>query len=167
MGWVPIAHSPVPPTPISRDSESVVRADVRVRINVSGHRFETWRHTLDKYPDTLLGSDEKEFFYDDEFDEYFFDRDPELFRSVLAFYRTGKLHYPKQVRLVHNNFLFRRTVNQEQSLSASQRYTTDLFSMIANQITLHSSKCEFIVAVKKGLSVRLSVCHTPVFCGHR
>jgi len=103
VGWVPIAHSPVPPTPISRDSESVVRADVRVRINVSGHRFETWRHTLDKYPDTLLGSDEKEFFYDDQLDEYFFDRDPELFRSVLAFYRTGKLHYPKQVRLAAAN----------------------------------------------------------------
>jgi len=99
VGWVPIAQNPVPPTPISRDAEAVVRADVRVRINVSGHRFETWRHTLDKYPDTLLGSDEKEFFYDDQLDEYFFDRDPELFRSVLAFYRTGKLHYPKQVRV--------------------------------------------------------------------
>ena len=61
-------------------------------------RFETWRHTLDKFPDTLLGSDEKQFFYDEQTDEYFFDRDPELFRAVLAFYRTGKLHYPKQVR---------------------------------------------------------------------
>jgi hypothetical protein len=24
-------------------------------INVSGRRFETWRNTLEKYPDTLLG----------------------------------------------------------------------------------------------------------------
>jgi len=39
VGWVPLAHHPVPPTPISRDrGDAVVRADVRVRINVSGHR---------------------------------------------------------------------------------------------------------------------------------
>jgi potassium voltage-gated channel Shal-related subfamily D protein 2 len=100
VGWVPISHNPIPATPISRDQTSIVRADVRIRINVSGQRFETWRHTLDKYPDTLLGSDEKEFFYDEEADEYFFDRDPELFRCVLAFYRTGKLHYPKQVHRI-------------------------------------------------------------------
>uniref|UniRef100_A0A3B3TPM9 BTB domain-containing protein n=1 Tax=Poecilia latipinna TaxID=48699 RepID=A0A3B3TPM9_9TELE len=64
-------------------------------LNVSGRRFQTWRNTLDRYPDTLLGSSEKEFFYNEDTKEYFFDRDPDVFRSVLNFYRTGKLHYPR------------------------------------------------------------------------
>lgn len=92
IGWVPISQNPIPPAPISRDR---TKSDVKIRINVSGHLFETWRHTLDKYPDTLLGSDEKEYFYDEDADEYFFDRDPDIFRHILSYYRTGKLHYPK------------------------------------------------------------------------
>jgi len=50
--------------------------------------FETMRRTLEKYPDTLLGSDERDYFYDSIAGEYFFDRDPALFRYVLAYYRS-------------------------------------------------------------------------------
>ena len=71
IGWVPIAQNPFP-TPHLRDDAK--RGDDKLRINVSGRRFETWRTTLNKYPDTLLGSNEKEFFYDDDTKEYFFDR---------------------------------------------------------------------------------------------
>jgi len=46
------------------------------------------RRTLEKYPDTLLGSDERDYFYDSIAEEYFFDRDPALFRYVLAYYRS-------------------------------------------------------------------------------
>jgi len=69
--------------------------DTRVRFNVSGRRFESWRRSLDRHPDTLLGSDEKEYFYDASSGEYVFDRDPELFRLVLGYYQTGRLHYPR------------------------------------------------------------------------
>ena len=75
-------------------------SDEKLSINVSGRRFETWRNTLEKFPETLLGSNEKEFFYDDEAREYFFDRDPDIFRHILTFYRTGKLHFPKHECLV-------------------------------------------------------------------
>jgi potassium voltage-gated channel Shal-related subfamily D protein 2 len=69
--------------------------DERLIINISGRKFETWQTTLEKYPDTLLGSNERDFFFDEDTKEYFFDRDPEIFRHILNYYRTGKLHYPK------------------------------------------------------------------------
>jgi len=64
----------------------------QVRINVSGQTFETMRRTLEKFPDTLLGSDERDYFYDAVAGEYFFDRDPGLFRYVLAYYRSVNSH---------------------------------------------------------------------------
>ncbi|KAM6924641.1 A-type voltage-gated potassium channel KCND3 isoform 1-T2 [Xenentodon cancila] len=91
IGWMPVANLPMPVAPIEKNK----RQDELIVLNVSGRRFQTWRNTLDRYPDTLLGSSEKEFFYNEETKEYFFDRDPDVFRSVLNFYRTGKLHYPR------------------------------------------------------------------------
>ena len=53
-----------------------LQQDRKLVINISGRKFETWQNTLEKYPDTLLGSNERDFFYEEESDEYFFDRDP-------------------------------------------------------------------------------------------
>uniref|UniRef100_A0A8C5HZS7 Potassium voltage-gated channel subfamily D member 3-like n=1 Tax=Gouania willdenowi TaxID=441366 RepID=A0A8C5HZS7_GOUWI len=91
IGWMPIANCPMPVAP--RDNSR--KQDELIILNVSGRRFQTWRTTLDRYPDTLLGSTEKDFFYNEETKEFFFDRDPDAFRSILNFYRTGKLHYPR------------------------------------------------------------------------
>ncbi|KXJ18108.1 Potassium voltage-gated channel subfamily D member 2 [Exaiptasia diaphana] len=67
--------------------------DRRIIINVSGRKFETWEKTLQKYPETLLGSLDIGSYFDREKCEYFFDRDPIFFRHVLNFYRKGKLHF--------------------------------------------------------------------------
>ncbi|KAM4588495.1 A-type voltage-gated potassium channel KCND3-like isoform 2-T2 [Odontesthes bonariensis] len=91
IGWMPVANCPMPVAP--RDNSK--RQDELIMLNVSGRRFQTWRTTLDRYPDTLLGSSEKDYFYNEDTKEYFFDRDPDAFRSILNFYRTGKLHYPR------------------------------------------------------------------------
>ncbi|XP_076339425.1 potassium voltage-gated channel protein Shal-like isoform X2 [Tachypleus tridentatus] len=93
IGWVPIANNPLPAPPVTKDKSR--KEDEKFTINVSGRRFQTWRNTVEKYSETLLGSNEREFFFDEEKQEYFFDRDPFLFRHILNYYRTGKLHFPK------------------------------------------------------------------------
>ncbi|XP_060914445.1 potassium voltage-gated channel subfamily D member 1 [Labrus mixtus] len=91
VGWLPLAKKTMPKPPVDKTS----RSDEILYVNVSGVRFQTWKNTLDRYPETLLGSSEKEFFYNEDTQEFFFDRDPEMFRHILNFYRTGKLHYPR------------------------------------------------------------------------
>ncbi|XP_056414256.1 potassium voltage-gated channel subfamily D member 3 isoform X2 [Hyla sarda] len=91
IGWMPVANCPMPLAPADKNKKE----DELIILNVSGRRFQTWRTTLERYPDTLLGSTEKDFFFNEETKEYFFDRDPEVFRAILNFYRTGKLHYPR------------------------------------------------------------------------
>uniref|UniRef100_A0A8R1HIU4 Ion_trans domain-containing protein n=1 Tax=Caenorhabditis japonica TaxID=281687 RepID=A0A8R1HIU4_CAEJA len=95
IGWVPISRQPMPQAPVAIQAKDLAVdhvSDEKLAINISGRRFETWKNTLEKFPETLLGSNEKEFFYDEDTGEYFFDRDPDIFRHILTFYRTGKLH---------------------------------------------------------------------------
>ncbi|KAK6750294.1 hypothetical protein RB195_002334 [Necator americanus] len=103
IGWVPIARQPMPQAPVALQAKDLAVdhvSDEKLSINISGRKFETWKNTLEKFPETLLGSNEKEFFYDEDTGEYFFDRDPDIFRHILTFYRTGKLHYPRHECLV-------------------------------------------------------------------
>ncbi|KAJ7329688.1 hypothetical protein JRQ81_015862 [Phrynocephalus forsythii] len=93
IGWMPVATNPMPSAPRQDRKRS---QDSLVVLNVSGTQFQTWLDTLERYPDTLLGSSERDFFYHPETQQYFFDRDPDIFRHILNFYRTGKLHYPRQ-----------------------------------------------------------------------
>ncbi|XP_070803195.1 A-type voltage-gated potassium channel KCND2 [Pituophis catenifer annectens] len=93
IGWMPVASNPMPNAPRQERKRS---QDSLIVLNVSGTQFQTWLDTLERYPDTLLGSSERDFFYHPETQQYFFDRDPDIFRHILNFYRTGKLHYPRQ-----------------------------------------------------------------------
>lgn len=70
-------------------------ADNIIKINVGGLSFETKTSTLARYPDTLLGRlSQKSKFYDNKRKCYFFDRNPNIFVSILDLYRTGSLHFP-------------------------------------------------------------------------
>lgn len=65
-------------------------------LNVSGCKFRINEYYLKQYPETLLGSSDREKYYDKVRKEYFFDRDPYIFRHIFNFYKSGKLHYATQ-----------------------------------------------------------------------
>ncbi|XP_064824562.1 potassium voltage-gated channel subfamily C member 2-like [Oncorhynchus masou masou] len=67
----------------------------KVVINVGGMHHETYMSTLKSLPGTRLA---KLMDHDPSGDlEFFFDRHPGVFSNVLNYYRTGKLHCPKDV----------------------------------------------------------------------
>ena len=64
----------------------------RIVLNVSGQRFLTDKTSLMRHPNTLLGSHMLSRYFDETKQEYFFDRDPHLFRYILNYYQSGNLH---------------------------------------------------------------------------
>ena len=59
----------------------------------------TYVKTLERFPLTLLGSSEKRAqYYDEELDEYFFDRNIQVFELILYFYQSnGRLICPSEL----------------------------------------------------------------------
>ncbi|XP_059140646.1 potassium voltage-gated channel subfamily C member 1-like [Physella acuta] len=69
-----------------------------VKFNVGGHMFETYRATLRAIPKSPLANNEfLARHFRTESNDYFFDRDPEIFHCVLNHFRTGELHLPTSV----------------------------------------------------------------------
>lgn len=73
----------------------------RVRINISGEIFETYRDTLIRFPRTLLGEyDEIKYYYVECYNEYFFDRCRQCFGAIIFFYQSnGILSCPLNVNV--------------------------------------------------------------------
>lgn len=83
------------------EGEEGCECSERIVINVSGLRFETRIKTLDQYPHTLLGNQERRNqYYDSLRDEYFFDRNRPSFDAILYYYQSsGRLRRPVNVPL--------------------------------------------------------------------
>ncbi|CAF3738534.1 unnamed protein product [Rotaria sordida] len=73
----------------------------RIIINISGVRFETFKSTLEVYPNTLLGNAKRrKYYYDNVLDEYFFDRHRGCFEAILYYYQSkGRLRRSNSVPL--------------------------------------------------------------------
>ncbi|KAF7492549.1 Potassium voltage-gated channel protein Shaker [Sarcoptes scabiei] len=87
----------------SRFEPLVHRHDLceRITINISGLVFETQLRTLQQFPNTLLGDPAKRIrYYDPHTNEYFFDRNRQVFDAILYYYQSGgRLRRPVNVPL--------------------------------------------------------------------
>ncbi|XP_031565666.1 potassium voltage-gated channel subfamily A member 2-like [Actinia tenebrosa] len=82
------------PTRVERKKSESEPSDVstrtKIRINVRGKKYETFKSTLEQFPDTLLGSyGGRCRFYDSLNEELCFNRDPNSFDAILFFYQSG------------------------------------------------------------------------------
>jgi hypothetical protein len=72
-----------------------MNSESRIIVNVGGVKYETFRSTLTAYPETFLGA----MFHDRNSsmllptngNEYFIDRNGEIFKYILEFYRNGEI----------------------------------------------------------------------------
>lgn len=73
----------------------------RLILNVSGTMFETWSDTLERFPTTLLGNENKLcLYFCPEMQEYFFNRNRLAFEAILFFYQSsGKLIKPQNISM--------------------------------------------------------------------
>ncbi len=76
-------------------------SEKKVTLDVGGRQFTTFRSTLLKYPETMLGrffsEENNKIALPDESGRYFFDRNGDYFPFILDFYRNGKIAYPQMI----------------------------------------------------------------------
>ncbi|XP_028409693.1 potassium voltage-gated channel subfamily C member 1-like [Dendronephthya gigantea] len=84
--------------PMNNGEELQYSNDIKVILNVGGQRHETHLSTLNNFTDTRLTWISEQIKLDPRPNrEFFFDRHPGLFSHILNYFRTGKLHAPRDI----------------------------------------------------------------------
>uniref|UniRef100_A0A5K4FA75 BTB domain-containing protein n=2 Tax=Schistosoma mansoni TaxID=6183 RepID=A0A5K4FA75_SCHMA len=78
---------------LSKTYTGTTKAPVIVRLNVSGTIFHV-RHSTLKHDPFVYGKMLEDAIWIDKTKEYYFERDPEVFRFILNYLRRGELHLP-------------------------------------------------------------------------
>ncbi|EDO47871.1 predicted protein, partial [Nematostella vectensis] len=97
-----------------KDSDAVLDLNGNAQLNISGVRFELLWSSIKEFPFTRLG---KVYFWYEHGDnwqelcdgvkmgektaEVFFQRDPEIFKTIMCYYRNGKFHFPRTICIEH------------------------------------------------------------------
>lgn len=99
---------------------------MRVVLNVRGKIFETYKETLETFPDTLMGNEWKmRDFYDKCLKQYIFDRDIYSFDAILFYYQSGGI-------LSRPYHVSRKSFAQEISFFEIEDYFDDLHVLEVN-----------------------------------
>ena len=64
---------------------------------MSGRLFLIRTETLERFPETLLGSPDKEKYWRDDLNAYYFDRNREFFVAVQQFYQLDGLSFSSAI----------------------------------------------------------------------
>lgn len=73
--------------------------DPVIKIYVCGMKFYVDLSVLLNYPDTLLGSEDLQDYYNRDLGCYFFDRNKKAFKAIIEWYKTGVLSCPSTMEV--------------------------------------------------------------------
>ena len=68
----------------------------RVRLNIKGKRFETYKRTLTSKEGSIFRLDGISQLFDTKRNEYYFDREPKSFEAILAYMQCGVCVKPEE-----------------------------------------------------------------------
>lgn len=79
----------------------IEKPDDIIDINIAGEIFQTYRQTLERDPDSLLGSyTQRAKYFNEQTGEFFFDRHIEAFEAILYYYQSnGDIYIPSNITL--------------------------------------------------------------------
>ena len=146
-----------------------------MRINVSGHYFETRVGLLSKHPDTLLGNAQKrQRYYDRERNELFLDRHRPSFEAIFSYYQYGgKLkrphHVPDDIFLAELQF-YELEKDVVDEYKCAEGYTSEEMQLPTNEFLRklwilfeypETSRAAFVIAL---VSVLMTLVSIVLFC---